>query len=127
MISGWRGGCAMAAALKEQQLGVPPRAIAEYEDWWLNTYIKQYDYQDYLSVFGLAYTMVNPEVIDYVFGLMGETAFPPTFNPYTAVGHLGARLQGLMPKIMAERPDILQQLAGTMGQFPSDIMARTLT
>ena len=127
MISGWRGGCAVAAALKEQQLGVPPRAIAGYEDWWLNTYIKQYDYQDYLSIFGLAYTMSTPEVIDYVFGLMGDAAFPPTFNPYTAVGLLGARLQGLMPKIMAERPDILQQLAGTMGQFPSDIMARTLT
>jgi flavin-dependent dehydrogenase len=126
MISGWRGGCAVAAALKEHELGVPPRAIAEYEDWWLNTYIKQYDYQDYLSVFGLAYTMVNAEVIDYVFGLMGETAFPPTFNPYTAVGLLGARLQGLMPRIMAERPDILQQLAGTMGQFPSDILAGTL-
>jgi flavin-dependent dehydrogenase len=126
MISGWRGGCAVAAALKEHALAVPPRAIAEYEDWWLNTYIKQYDYQDYLSVFGLAYTMANAEVIDYVFGLMGETAFPPTFNPYRAVGLLGERLQGLMPRIMAERPDILQQLAGTMGRFPSDIMAGTL-
>jgi len=126
MISGWRGGCAAATALKERELGIAPKALAAYEDWWLNTYIKQYDYQDYLSVFGLAYTMVNADVIDYVFGLMGETAFPPTFNPYTAVGLLGTRLQGLMPRIMAERPDILQQLAGTMGQFPSDIMAGTL-
>lgn len=126
MISGWRGGCAVAAALKEQQLGVAPQAIAGYEDWWLNTYIKLYDYQDYLSIFGLAYTMQTPEVIDYVFGLMAGEPFAPTFNPYTAVGLLGARLQGLMPKIMAERPDILQQLAGAMVQFPSDIMARTL-
>jgi flavin-dependent dehydrogenase len=126
MISGWRGGCAVAAALKEQQLGVPPRAIAGYEDWWLNTYIKQYDYQDYLSIFGLAYTMGTPEVIDYIFGLMGAEPFPATFNPYTAVGLLGSRLQSCMPKIMAERPDILQQLAGTMLMFPSDIMGETL-
>ncbi len=114
MISGWRGGCAAATALKERELGIAPQALAAYEDWWLNTYIKQYDYQDYLSIFGLAYTMVKPEIIDYIFGLMGDRAFPPTFNPYTAVGLLGARLQSLMPKIMAERPDILQQLAGTM-------------
>ena len=71
--------------------------------------------------------MPTPEVIDYVIGLMGDRPFAPTFNPYTTVGLLAERLQGLMPKIMAERPDILQQLAGTMGQFPSDLMDRTLT
>ena len=126
MITGWKGGCALAAALKEQQLGIAPRAIKAYEDWWLNTYIKQYDYQDYLTVFGLAYMFSKPEVIDYIFGLMGAESFPATFNPYTAVGLLGGRLQSLMPKIMAERPDILQLLAGTMSTFPSDIMGQTL-
>ncbi|MEI6125280.1 MAG: FAD-dependent monooxygenase [Pseudomonadota bacterium] len=127
MITGWRGGLAIAGALKEQELGIVPRAISQYEDWWLNTYIKQYDYQDYLSIFGLAYMFSKPEVIDYIFGLMGAEPFPATFNPYTAVGLLGARLQSLMPKIMGERPDILQQLAGTMLMFPSDIMGRTLS
>ena len=52
--------------------------------------------------------------------------FPPTFNPYTTVGLLGSRLQSLMPRIMSERPDVLQQLAGNMMRFPSDIMAQTL-
>ncbi|MCX5901468.1 MAG: FAD-dependent monooxygenase [Proteobacteria bacterium] len=68
----------------------------------------------------------KPEVIDYIFGLMGAESFPATFNPYTAVGLLGGRLQSLMPKIMAERPDILQLLAGTMSTFPSDVMGQTL-
>ncbi len=125
MLTGWKGGLAAAAAIKEQQLGIPPRAVAAYEDWWLNTYIKQYDYQDYLSVFGIAYIFSKPEIIDYVFGLLGEP-FPPTFNPYTAVKFLGARLQAVMPKIMQERPDILQQLAGKMMMFPADVMAETL-
>jgi flavin-dependent dehydrogenase len=125
MLSGWKAGLAVAAALKEQQLGVMGTAISQYEDWWLNTYIKQYDYQDYLSVFGIAYMFSKPEIIDYVFGLMPEP-FPPTFNPYTAVKLLGQRLQGIMPRIMAERPDILQQLAGTMLAFPSDVVAQTL-
>jgi flavin-dependent dehydrogenase len=126
MLSGWKGGLALAAALKEQDLGIMPRAIAQYEDWWLNTYIKQYDYQDYLSIFGIAYMFSKAEVIDYVFEQMGTEIFPATFNPYTAVGLIGNRLQSLMPKIMGERPDILQQLAGTMSMFPADIMAQTL-
>lgn len=125
MITGWKAGLAAAGALKEQKLGILPQAIAGYEDWWLNTYIKQYDYQDYLSVFGIAYVFSKPEVVDYMFGLMGEP-FPPTFNPYTAVKFLGQRMQGLFPKIMAERPDVLQQLAGNMSVFPSDLLVQTL-
>ncbi len=125
MLTGWKGGLAIATALKEQQLGIPPRAVDQYSDWWLNTYIKQYDYQDYLSIFGIAYIFSQPEIIDYVFSLLKEP-FPPTFNPYTAVGLLGARLQGVMPRIMQERPEMLQQLAGKMMMFPSDVMAETL-
>jgi flavin-dependent dehydrogenase len=125
MITGWKAGLAMAGALKEQQLGVMPRAIAGYEDWWLNTYIKQYDHQDYLSVFGIAYVFSKPDVVDYMFGLMGEP-FAPTFNPYTAVKLLAQRMQGLFPKIMAERPDVLQQLAGNMSVFPSDLLSQTI-
>jgi len=126
MATGWRGGLAVAGALKEMQLGIPPQALQQYLDWWLNVYIKQYDYQDYLSVFGLAYVFENPEVIDYVFGLLGEP-FPPTFNPYTAVKHLGMRMQQIIPKIMAERPDILMQMVPNMLLFPSDVLSKTLT
>jgi flavin-dependent dehydrogenase len=126
MITGWKGGLALAAAFKEQELGIMPRAVAQYEDWWLNTYIKQYDYQEYLSIFGIAYMFSKPEIIDYVFGLLGAEPFAPTFNPYTAVGLLGNRLQAMMPAIMQERPDILQQLAATMFMFPSDVMGATL-
>ncbi len=126
MVTGWKAGLTVAAALKEQQLGIAPQAIPQYEEWWLNTYIKKYDYQDYLSIFGIAYIFANPEVVDYVFGLM-EEPFLPTFNPYRAVGLLGERLQSLIPTIMAERPDILQQLAGKMLMFPSDLLVQTLT
>jgi len=125
MITGWKAGLAAAGALKEQQLGVMPKAIAGYEDWWLNTYIKQYDHQDYLSVFGIAYIFSKPDVVDYMFGLM-EEPFAPTFNPYAAVKLLAQRMQGLFPRIMSERPDVLQQLAGNMSIFPSDLLAKTM-
>jgi len=125
MVTGWKGGLAAAAALKEFQLGVAPRAIADYCDWWLNTYIKQYDYQGYLQVFGMAYMFPRQEIIDYIFGLMKEP-FPPTFNPYTAVKLIGAAMQRIMPQVMAERPDIVQELMPRLFAFPSEILARTL-
>jgi hypothetical protein len=115
----------VAAALKEFQLGVPPRAINEYCDWWLNTYIKQYDYQGYLEVFGVAYMFPRQDIIDYIFGLIKET-FPPTFNPYTAVRLIGAAMQKIMPQVMAERPDIVQELIPRLFAFPSEILAKTL-
>ena len=125
MVTGWKGGLAVAAALKEFQLGVAPRAIADYCDWWLNTYIKQYDYQGYLQVFGMAYMFPKPEIIDYIFGLLKEP-FPPTFNPYSAVKLIGAAMQRIMPQVMAERPDIVQELMPRLFAFPSEILARTL-
>lgn len=125
MVTGWKGGLAVAAALKEFQLGVAPRAIADYCDWWLNTYIKQYDYQGYLQVFGMAYMFPKPEIIDYIFGLLKEP-FPPTFNPYSAVKLIGAAMQRIMPQVMAERPDIVQELMPRLFAFPSEILATTL-
>jgi flavin-dependent dehydrogenase len=125
MISGWKGGLAVAAALKEFQLGVPPQAIADYCDWWLNTYIKKYDYQGYLEVFGVAYMFSRQDIIDYIFGLLKEP-FPPTFNPYTAVRLLGAAMQKVMPQVLAERPDIVQELLPRLFAFPSEILSKTL-
>jgi flavin-dependent dehydrogenase len=125
MITGWKGGLAIAATLKELQLGIAPRAIPEYCDWWLNTYIKQYDYQGYLQVFGVAYMFPRQDIIDYIFGLMKEP-FPPTLNPYTAVRLLGNKLQMIMPQIFAERPDIVPELLPKLFAFPSEILSKTL-
>jgi hypothetical protein len=125
MATGWKGGIAVAGALKEMQLGIPPQAIHRYLDWWLNAYIKQYDNEDYLSVFSLVYALGKPEVVDYVFEQLSEP-LPPTFNPYTAVKHLGVRLQQVIPKIMSERPDVLMQMMPGMLGFPSHVLTQTL-
>jgi flavin-dependent dehydrogenase len=125
MITGWKAGLAIAASLKEFQLGIAPRAIGEYCDWWLNTYIKQYDYQAYLQVFGIAYMFPGKDMIDHIFGLLKES-FPPTFNPYTAVKLLGGRLQGIIPQLMASRPDMVQALLPRLFAFPSELLSKTL-
>jgi hypothetical protein len=64
-------------------------------------------------------------MIDHVFGLLKES-FPPTFNPYTAVRLLGGRLQGVIPQLMASRPDIVQALMPRLFAFPSELLSKTL-
>jgi flavin-dependent dehydrogenase len=124
MITGWKGGQAIAAALKERELGVATEAITRYFDWWINTYIKNYDYEDYVKCFTIPYIFVTPEIMDYVFGLIKEP-MPPCFNPYSAVRLLGQTMQGILPRIIADRPDILKHLM-KMGASASEILAHTL-
>lgn len=124
MITGWKGGQAIAAAIKEREVGVTPEAITHYFDWWINTYIKNYDYEDYVKCFTIPYIFVTPEIMDYVFGLIKEP-MPPCFNPYSAVRLLGQTMQGILPRIIADRPDILPHLM-KMGSSASEILAHTL-
>jgi flavin-dependent dehydrogenase len=125
LITGWKAGLAAGGAIKEQQLSIPEQSIQRYQDWWLEAYIKQYDYQDYLMMFGMPYVFPSSEVIDYIFEQLSEP-FPPTFNPYTIARCFGQRLQEILPKIMAERPDILMQMAPNMFTFASNILSQTL-
>ena len=62
---------------------------------------------------------------DQIFGMLKET-FPPTFNPYTAVKLLGGRLQGVIPQLMASRPDLAQELLPRLFAFPSELLSTTL-
>ncbi len=77
-------------------------------------------------MFSLVYALASSEVIDYIFEKLGEQPFPPTFNPYTAVKHIGMRLQQVIPAIMAERPEVLMQMMPGMLSFPSDVLSKTL-
>jgi flavin-dependent dehydrogenase len=125
MITGWKAGLAAAGALKEQQLCIPGQSLQRYQDWWLETYIRQCDYQDYLMMFGMPYVFSSSAVIDYIFEQLSDP-FPPTFNPYTVARYFAQRLQQVIPRIMAERPDILMQLAPNMFTFASNLLAQTL-
>jgi digeranylgeranylglycerophospholipid reductase len=124
MITGWKAGHTIAAACKDAELGFEEGAIAQYFDWWINTYIKKYDYEDYIKCFAIPYIFSNAEIIDYVFSQVKDP-LPPCFNAYNAVHLLGQVMQGVMPKIMSERPDIIPQLM-KMGLPSSEVLASTL-
>ncbi|MEI6125279.1 MAG: FAD-dependent monooxygenase [Pseudomonadota bacterium] len=110
MISGWKAGNAVAAALKEDNTGIGSRAIAEYVQWWTATYIEKCSPDAYLMNFALPYVLDTEDDLNYLFSLVGEP-LPPCWNPYAAIAHIGQLMQTLVPRIQKERPDIMMKLA----------------
>jgi len=111
MISGWKAGSAIAAALKEDRVGIVSQGISQYIDWWEKDYIKGHNHEEYLMNFALPYVIDNEDHIDYIFSLQKEP-LPPCWNPYTAVQYLGQMMQRLVPTIQKERPELIPKLAG---------------
>lgn len=123
MISGWKAGNAVAAALKEDRVGIESQGISDYLQWWKTAYIERYRHEDYLMNFALPYVIDNEEDFNYICSLVKDP-LPPCWNPYAAMGHIARFIQGLVPTIQKERPDIMPKLA-KMSQPMTEILAST--
>lgn len=110
MISGWKAGNAIAAALKEDRVGIASRGIPDYLDWWKTIYLEAHRHEVYLMNFAMPYVIDSEEVINYIFSLIKDP-LPPCYNPYSAMGLLGQRIQSIVPTIQKERPEIMATLA----------------
>ena len=121
MISGWKAGSAIAAAVREDRIGIASRGIADYVQWWKATYIEKCPHEAYLMNFALPYVLDTEEDLNYLFSLIKEP-LPPCWNPYAAIGHIGQLMQGLIPTIQKDRPAMLQKLA-KMSQPMSQVLA----
>ncbi|MCX8043391.1 MAG: FAD-dependent monooxygenase [Desulfobacterota bacterium] len=123
MLSGWKAGCAVAAAVYEQHKGIAEQAIADYIRWWQEIYIKACPHETYMMNFVLPYIVDTEADLDYLFSII-ESPLPPCWNPYAAIAHLGSRLHHIMPRIAAERPALAQKL-GRMSLPLSEIIRET--
>ena len=121
IISGWKAGSAISVALQEENLGLEVTAISQYADWWKEAYINYYSSDAYMKTWSLPFVLNEPEVMDYLFGLIKEP-MPPCFNPYTSRKHLGRAIRKVMPTIEQEKPELLQKL-GKMGLPFTEIIA----
>jgi len=110
MISGWKAGNAVAAALKEDKMGIGARSIAEYVQWWKATYIEKCSPDAYLMNFALPYVLDTEDDLNYLLSLVSEP-LAACWNPYAAIAHIGQLMQTLVPRIQKERPDIMMKLA----------------
>jgi digeranylgeranylglycerophospholipid reductase len=97
IISGWKAGQAASVALIE---------------WWKDAYVDYYSWDAYMKTWSLPYALGEPEVIDYLFGLLEP--IPACFNPYTSRKHVGKAIRKVMPIIEKDKPEVLQKL-GNMG------------
>lgn len=109
MLSGWRAGCAVAAAVREDRIGIASQGIAEYLQWWRETYITACPHETYMMNFTLPYVVDTEEDLNCLFRLL-PSPLPPCWNPYTAIGHLGKQLQALMPDLAAQHPSLARKL-----------------
>jgi len=123
MISGWKAGNAIAAAVKEERAAIRPQAVDDYVCWWRSAYVDRYRHEDYLMNFSLPYVIDTGSDLDYIFSLVKDP-LPPCWNPYAAITHIGGLMGGLMPRIQQERPDVARKLAG-MSRPMTDILAVT--
>jgi flavin-dependent dehydrogenase len=110
MISGWKAGNAIAAALKEEKVGIESQAVSDYLAWWKAVYLEGHPHEMYLMNFAMPYVIDSEEMINYIFSLIKDP-LPPCYNPYAAMGLLGQKIQSIIPTIQQERPDIMAKLA----------------
>ena len=121
MISGWKAGNAIAAAVREDRIGLSARGISEYVQWWKATYVEKCPHEAYIMNFALPYVLDTEEDLNYLFSLVKEP-LAPCWNPYAAIAHIGQLMQKLVPTIQKERPAMLQKLA-KMSRPMSEVLA----
>ncbi|MFH0941701.1 MAG: NAD(P)/FAD-dependent oxidoreductase [Chloroflexota bacterium] len=109
IISGWKSGHAVSLALQEEKLGLEVTATSSYIDWWKKAYADYYSSDAYMKVWALPFILTEPELIDYLFGLVREP-LPACFNPYTMAKNMGRALRKAMPTAEKERPELFQKL-----------------
>ena len=109
MLSGWKAGCAIAAAMRENRIGIASQGIAEYLQWWRDTYLTACPYETYMMNFTLPYVVDTEKDLNDLFKLF-HLPLPACWNPYAAISHLGKQLQALMPDLAAQQPSLAQKL-----------------
>jgi len=62
----------VAAALKEERLGIKTRAIADYLEWWKATYVEGYRHEDYIMNFALPFVIDSEDDLNYIFSLVAH-------------------------------------------------------
>ncbi len=109
LMCGWKGGQAVAQAIREEQLGLPVTGISNYLRWWKETYCEGYSHEAYMKNWVLGFVLNKAEDMSYVFGLVKDE-LPANFNPYSAPKMMGRTLGALGPTIAKERPDLLPKM-----------------
>jgi flavin-dependent dehydrogenase len=104
IMCGWKAAQAVTVALRDNK---PNReGVGSYLAWWKESFLK-YDYKGYLKSLAMFYVLTEEDA-RYVFSLLSKP-LPATLNPHKIQELFGAAIMEQLPKIQAERPEILQK------------------
>jgi len=109
MISGWRSGNAVAAAIREESVGETPAAMQAHVDWWQGIY-PDARAQIYMKIYAPPYYFPSDDDLNFVFGSI-ESPLKACWNPYTS--GMPKALKKVIPQLLEERPEFAAKLART--------------
>jgi flavin-dependent dehydrogenase len=106
IMCGWKAANAVVVALKDNKLD--KEGIASYLKWWNKSFP---EFHDYKAFFGQVVMMDQfaREDVNYLFKII-QDFLPFTLNPYKMAQRWGEIFFKLIPKIQAERPELVSKL-----------------
>jgi len=106
MMSGWKAANAVTVALKDNKLD--REGIASYLEWWNKSFPESHDYKAFFGQVVMMDQFIKEDV-NYLFNII-QDPLPFTLNPYKMAQHMGKTFLKLIPRIQAERPDLVDKL-----------------
>jgi len=103
MLCGWKTAHTVANAIRLNQLNRD--GVMDYLTWWKKSFPEFHNYKAFFRTLVMMAT-VNRDDLNYLYSVMqGPVLF--TLNPYTVPQH---HLQGMLPRIQEERPELIAKL-----------------
>jgi len=102
-MCGWKAAHAVANAIRLNQLNHD--GVMGYLAWWKKSFPEFHDYKAFFRTLAMM-ANINRDDLNYLYTIMqGPVLF--TLNPYTVPQH---HLEGMLPRIQEERPELLGKL-----------------
>jgi flavin-dependent dehydrogenase len=103
LLCGWKAAHTVANAIRLNKLD--REGVMDYLTWWKKSFPEFHNYKTFFRTLTMM-ANVNRDDLNYLYTVMqGPVLF--TLNPYTVPTH---HLQGAMPRIQKERPELLGKL-----------------
>ena len=106
LMCGWKAAHAVATALRVNQLNRD--GVMSYLHWWNKSFPEFHDYKAFFGQIAMM-DQFTREDVNYLFSIIKDP-LPFSMNPYKMPQHMGEILLKLIPRIQAEKPELVGKL-----------------
>ncbi len=121
-MCGARAGRAIVEAMLEGKYNA--EGVKSYLEWWKTDHIDKLDHNVFLKNLYMP-ILCRDEEIDYIFKNITET-LKTVLDPYEVPENLGKALIKIIPRIQAERPELLKKMTGFNDLPPEVVLKKTI-